>query len=70
MDFTRVRNITGGTIKKLELNLSRAEGHSTEQKLQGTKRKVTYPVNLHMKRKKCSTCGLHICTSHHWRYYY
>ena len=51
MDFTRVRNITGGTIKKLKLNLSRANGPSTEQKLHGSKRKLTETVNLHMNRK-------------------
>ena len=49
MDFTRVRNITGGTMKKFKLSLSRAEGPSTEQKLQWTERKVTKTVNLHMK---------------------
>ena len=34
MDFTHARDIIGGTTEKLKLNLSRAEGPSTEQKLQ------------------------------------
>ena len=41
MDITYVCIIIGGTIKKLELNLSRAEGPPTEQKRQGTERKLT-----------------------------
>ena len=34
MDFTYIRDIIEGTLKKLKLDLSRAEGPSTEQKLQ------------------------------------
>ena len=41
MDLTHESNITGGTIKKLILNLSSSEGPCTEQALQGTERKVT-----------------------------
>ena len=33
MDFTHKSNIFEGTLKKLKLNLSRAEGPSTKQKL-------------------------------------
>ena len=33
MDFTYVCIIIGGITKKLKLNLSKAEGPSTEQKL-------------------------------------
>ena len=41
MDFTFVCIIIGGIIKKLKLNLSKAEGPRTEQKLQGTEKKLT-----------------------------
>ena len=33
MDFTHESNIIAGTLKKLKLNLSRAEGPRTKQKL-------------------------------------
>ena len=33
MDFTHESNIIEGTLKKLKLNLSRAEGPRTEEKL-------------------------------------
>ena len=36
MYFTHVRNITGGTKKKLKLNLSRADGPRAQHKLQWT----------------------------------
>ena len=41
MDFTYVCIIIKGIIKKLKLNLSKAEGPRTEQKLQGTEKKLT-----------------------------
>ena len=41
MDFTYVCIIIGGTIKKLKLNLSKAEGPRTEQNLLQTERKCT-----------------------------
>ena len=41
MDITYVCIIIRGTIKKLILNLSVADGPRTEQKLRQTKRKVT-----------------------------
>ena len=39
MLFTYVLAITGGTIKKLKLNISRVEGHRTVKKLQWAERK-------------------------------
>ena len=59
MDLTHESNITGGTIKKLILNLSSSEGPCTEQALQGTERKVTQTVNLSVIRKQCMTNGLY-----------
>ena len=41
MDLTHVRDIIGGTIEKLKLNLSRSQVPRTEQKLQLTEQKVT-----------------------------
>ena len=41
MNFIYVRDIIGGTIEKLKLNLSRSEVPRPQQKLQGTERKVT-----------------------------
>ena len=41
MDITYICIINKGTLKKLKLNLSTAEGPRTEQKLRETERKLT-----------------------------
>ena len=65
MDITYVRIVIRGIIKNSKLNISRAGRPRKEQKRRETERTFTYTVNFHVKRKKCTTYGHHICMYYH-----
>ena len=69
MDITYVCIIIRGTIKQIKIKFIYGGRPSYRAKTMRTERKLTKTVNLHIKRKKCTTYGHHICMYYPQRYY-
>ena len=69
MDITYVCIIIRGTISKIKIKFMWGGRPSHRAETMNTERKVTQTVNLHIKQKKGTTYGHHICMYYHQRYY-
>ena len=67
MVITYVCVIIGGIIRKIQIVFIYGGGPGYRAKTMRTERKVTKTVNLHIKRRKCTTNGHQICMCYRWR---
>ena len=65
MEITYVCIIIKGTLKKIKIKFIPGGRPSYRAKTMRSERKLTYTDHLHIKRKKCTTYGHHICMYNH-----